>query len=141
LSATIDSRIVEMKFDNTQFEAGVKKSLSSLDALNKGLKLDGAAKGLQQVDAAAKRFSLAHIGQGVDQIQQKFSAMSVVAIAALGTIASKATSVGLNIAKSFTIKPLHEGLQEYETNLNSIQTILSNTQAAGTNLKDVNGAL
>lgn len=139
--SSIDTRVVEMKFDNAQFEAGIKSSLSSLDALNKGLKLDGAAKGLNDVSAASKRFSLANIAKGVDSIAQKFSAMSVIGITALSTLTNKAVNAGLNIAKSLTIAPVMDGMREYETNLNAIQTILANTQAAGTTLKDVNGAL
>ena len=45
MSTTIDERVVEMRFDNRQFEAGVKTSLSTLDKLKEGLDLDGAAKG------------------------------------------------------------------------------------------------
>ena len=141
MSSSIDTRIVEMKFDNTQFEQGVRQTLSSLDALNKGLKLEGAAKGLQDVSAASKGFTLQHIADGVDSIKSKFSAMSVVAITALSNITNKAIAAGTNIAKSLTVAPIKQGLEEYETNLNAIQTILANTQSAGTGLKDVNKAL
>lgn len=139
--SSIDERAVHMKFDNAQFEAGVKTTLGSLDALNKGLKLEGATKGLSDLNAAGKKVDLNHISRAVDDIANRFKAMSVIAITALSTIAHQALVAGGNIVKSLTIDPITSGLREYETNLNAIQTILANTQAAGTNLKQVNAAL
>ena len=137
----IDTRIVEMKMDNSQFQQGVAQTLSSMEKLNAGMKMEGATKGFANLASAAKGVSLDHIASGVDAISSKFSAMSVIAVTALATIANKAVNVGLSMAKSFTIAPLKDGLAEYELKLNSVQTILANTQAAGTNLKDVNATL
>ena len=139
--SSIDQRIVEMKFDNAQFERGIKTTLGSLEALNKGLKLDGATKGLNDIGTASKNLSLAHIGESVDNISNRFKAMSVIAITALSTIAHQAVIAGGQLLKSLSVKPINEGLKEYETNLNSIQTILSNTSAKGTTLDQVNEAL
>lgn len=139
--STIDERIVSMKFNNTQFEQGIKTTLSSLEALNKGLKLEGAAKGLSDVSAAASKFSLAHISEAVDGIANKFSAMGVIAITTLANITNRAIAAGTQMVKSLTIDPVMAGLREYETNLNSIQTILSNTQWENKSLEDVNKAL
>lgn len=139
--STIEERVVEMKFENKQFEAGVKQTLLSLEALNKGLKLEGATKGLTDLNAAGKNVSLSHIEQGVTAVADRFKAMSVIAITALTTIAHQAVVTGEQLVKSLTIDPLKTGLAEYETNLNSIQTILSNTQWQNTGLKDVTNAL
>ena len=50
MSATIDERVVEMRFDNKQFEDGVQTSMSTLERLRKSLNLEGATKGLEAVD-------------------------------------------------------------------------------------------
>jgi len=139
--STIETRVTQIKFDNAQFEAAIRKTLSSLEALDQKLKLAQGTKGLNDVNAAAKRVQLDHIGQSVDRIAGRFSTMSVAAIAALGTIASRATIAGAQMVKSLTISPIKQGLQEYETQLNSIQTILANTAHEGTNLQQVNAAL
>jgi tape measure domain-containing protein len=139
--SSIDERVVHMKFDNAQFEAGIKTTLTSLEALNKGLQLQGATKGLSDLSSAAKNVNLSHIGQAVDDISNRFKALSVIAISALASITTQALHAGASIISSLTIDPIKQGLQEYETNLNAIQTILANTQAAGTNLKQVNAAL
>lgn len=139
--STVDSKIVEIKFDNAQFKSAIRETLSQLLAFEKSLKLDGATKGLDDVNKAASKFNLGHISDTVDKISGRFSAMSVVAITALSSITTKALTAGSALVKSFTIAPIRDGLQEYETQLNSIQTILSNTASAGTTLKDVNATL
>jgi tape measure domain-containing protein len=130
-----------MQFNNAQFEQGIKQTLASLEALQKSLKLDNATKGLSDVSAAAQHVQLGHISSAVDGISDRFKAMSVVAITALATIAHEAVAAGLTFAKSFTVGPLVQGLQEYQTNINSIQTILSNTRWQNTGLDQVNAAL
>jgi tape measure domain-containing protein len=139
--SNIETEVVKMIFDNAQFEAAIRKTLASLSSLNKGLTLTGATKGLDDVSKAAGKFNLGHIADSVDKISSRFSAMSVVAITALSNITSRAIAAGAAFVKSFTIAPITDGLSEYETQLNSIQTILSNTASAGTTLKDVNKTL
>lgn len=139
--SSIETRIVQMVFDNAKFEAAVRKTLSSLDTLDSKLKMEGASKGLEEASKAASKFSLAGMAQNVDNVAHRFSAMGVAAAAALATIASRATIAGAQLVKSFTLGPITDGLHEYETQLNSVQTILSNTAAAGTTLNQVNAAL
>lgn len=139
--SSIDERIVRLMLDNSEFERNVKTSLSSMAQLSKGLQLAGAARGLNDVSAASKRVSFSGITQGLDTVRNKFSAMSVVAVTALATITNKAVNAGTALVKSLTVDPIKAGLNEYQTKLNSIQTILANTQAAGTNLKQVTAAL
>jgi tape measure domain-containing protein len=139
--ATIDDKIVAMSFENKKFESGVSQSLSSIDKLKAALKFDGAAKGLHDIDAAGKRIDLGHIGRGVDAIRQRLNALSVAALAVFATIATKAAATGARLVKAFTLDPLKAGFSEYTTNLNAVQTILANTQAAGVGLKEVNKAL
>src|SRR6187551_1666398 len=107
--SAIETRVTQIKFDNAQFEAAIRKTLSSLEALDQKLKLAQGTKGLNDVNAAAKRVQLDHIGQSVDRIAGRFSTMSVAAIAALGTIASRATIAGAQMVKSLTISPIKQG--------------------------------
>lgn len=140
--SSIDERVVEMKFDNSQFESGVKTTLSSLTNLKNALKMEGASSGLSSLSSAAANIpGLSQLANGVEAIGGKFKAMSVVAISALATISSKAVQVGLDLVKKFTIEPIMEGLSNYETKINAIQTILANTQAQGTTLTQITGAL
>ena len=57
MSTTIDQRVVEMRFDNKHFESNVATTMSTLDKLKQKLHLDGATKGLENVNAAGCPFS------------------------------------------------------------------------------------
>lgn len=142
--SSIDTRVVEMKFDNDEFQRRSADTLKSLDSLNKGLKLDGATKGLHDIGAAGKGTAdgIGHLASAVESIGNKFKATSVVAITALATIAHQAIATGTQLIKSLTIAPIMDGFREYETNLNSIQTIMANTGLEGASgLKRVTDAL
>jgi hypothetical protein len=139
--SNIDERVVEMQFDNKQFEEGVKSTLATLDALNKALKLEGATKGLENVSAAAGRFSLGGIGAGVETIAGKFKNLGIVGVTALANITTQAVMTGERMLKSLTLEHLSDGLHVYETKINAIQTILANTATEGTKLPQVTAAL
>lgn len=141
MSNVIDNRVVEMKFDNKDFETNVKTSLSTLDKLKQGLKLDGATKGLENLGTATKGFDLSGIGSAVESISSKFSALGVMGATVLMDITRSAINAGKRVVSALTIDPVKTGLQEYETQINAIQTILANTAHNGTTLDEVNEAL
>lgn len=141
MSDKIDERVVAMKFQNGQFEKGVADSLKSLDQLKKGMNMDGAKKGLDDLARAAAGFNLLPLGKVTDGISAGFVAMATLGVTALQRIASAAITTGTQMVKALTVDPINAGLKEYETNLNAIQTILANTQSKGTTLDNVNDAL
>lgn len=149
MSNTIDERVVEMRFDNSDFEKNVQTSLSTLDKLKKGLNLESSAKGLNDVNAAASKLNFDPMKDGLEAVKVKFSALEVIALTALTNITNKAVDAGLSLAKSLTIEPVFTGFQEYETQINSVQTIMANTSKAfreagkseSQQLQEVNNAL
>ena len=141
MSTTIDNRVVEMQFDNKNFESNVKTTLGTLDKLKQSLNLSGASKGLENVSAAAKKCDLAPMGSAIETVRYKFSALEVMAVTALANITNSAVNAGKRIASALTIAPIKSGLQEYETQINAVQTILANTQSKGTTIDQVNAAL
>lgn len=141
MSTTIDQRVVEMRFDNKQFEANVKTSMSTLDKLKQSLNLTGASKGLENVSAAAKNCDMSGLSSAVQTVQAKFSALEVIAVTALANITNSAINAGKQLVSSLTIDPIKLGFQEYETQINAVQTILANTSSKGTTLEQVNSAL
>ena len=135
--SSIDEKVVSAKFNNASFEANAKQTLGTLSALAKGFKLDNASKGLDAVSAAAKNANLGTLASAVDGLASKFSALSVMGVTALATIANKAVNAGLAMANSLTLQPIKAGFDEYELKMGSIQTILSNTARYGTKLPEV----
>jgi hypothetical protein len=130
-----DERIVKMRFENEQFERGVKETLESLGRLKKGLDLDGAAKGLNNLESAGRSFSLGGIGAGVDQIASRFSTLGIIGVTALQNITNSAINAGKRIVSALTIDPVTTGFNEYELKMGSIQTIMAST---GEDLETVN---
>lgn len=141
MSTTIDERVVEMRFDNNQFESNVQTSLSTLDRLKKSLNLSGAAKGFDEIDSASKKVNMNGLANAVESVRLKFSALEVMAVTALANITNSALNAGKRIVSALTIDPIKTGFQEYETQIGAVQTILANTQHEGTNLQQVNRAL
>lgn len=141
MSTTVDSRVVEMKFDNRHFESNVSTTMSTLDKLKQRLNLTGASKGLENVGAAAKNIKLGGLGSAAETVGLKFNAMYTMADQALRNITNRVQQTAENMIKAFTIDPVKTGFQEYETQINAVQTILANTQSKGTTLEDVNAAL
>ena len=141
MSKTVDERVVSMQFDNKNFEKNVQTSMSTLDKLKQSLNLSGASKGLGNVEAAARRCDLTPLGKAVESVKLKFSALEVMAVTALSNITNSAVNAGKRMVAALTIDPVKMGFQEYETQINAVQTILSNTRSKGTTLDDVNQAL
>ena len=94
MSRTIDERVVEMKFDNKQFETNVRTSMSTLEKLKDSLNMRGAAKSFEELDKASKKVDMAGLGSAVESVRLKFSALQVVAITALQNIRNSAISAG-----------------------------------------------
>lgn len=141
MSKVVDERVVQMQFDNSQFERNVSTSMSTLDKLKRSLNLSGAAKGLSDVGNAVKNISLNGLGSAVDTVRTKFSALQVMGVTALANITNSAVNAGKRIVNALTLEPVMSGFQEYETQINAVQTILANTKSKGSTLDDVNKAL
>lgn len=141
MSATIDEKVVEMRFDGRDFERNAKESISTLERLKQSLKLDGAAKGFENVGAAANRFSLNGLTSAADAVVVKFSYMQMAIASQFNKIVDSAVTTGKRVISAFTTEPIKTGFQEYETQINAVQTILANTSSKGTTIDDVNVAL
>lgn len=140
MSSTVDNRVVEMGFNNQQFEKGVKQSTDSLDGLKKSLDLTEAARGIDDLSKAGQNIKLGHIAEGVQSVQNRFSALGIVGMTVLMNLANSAVEYGKKIVKGM-IDPIKMGFEEYEVQMNAIQTVLANTEKAGTTLDDVSAAL
>lgn len=141
MSREIDERVVSMEFDNKNFESNVRNSMSTLEKLKQALNFKGASKGLEAVERASSKVNFSGITNAVDQIGIRFNSMQVIATTALANITNAAVNAGRSMLNSFTLQPITSGFQEYETQIGSIQTILSNTRWQNTSLDQVNSAL
>ena len=142
--SSIDKRIVQMQFDNQGFEKGVSTTMNSLKRLNESLKMKGADNGLSNVQNGINKLTSLGMGalsSGVDAVSGRFNALGIVAATALMNITNQAIATGKRITNALTIQPIMDGFNEYETKMNAITTILTNTASKGTTLDDVKAAL
>ena len=137
----IDERVVEMQFNNAQFENGIKQTTDSLDKLKKGLELKDASKGFSDLDSASKKVNLSSIGSGVDNLVSQFSLLGGVGVAAMLNIGNAVVNAAKQFSNTFVTGPILDGFAEYETKMGSIQTIMANTARHGTTLETVNKEL
>lgn len=135
MSKEIDERIVQMHFNNEQFEKGVKTTIESLSNLKKSLKLENVTSGFDSISNAARNVSLLAIEEGIDAVNNRFSALQVMARTALEDITHKAVNAGQQMVKSLTIDQVTTGFQKYEEKTASVQTLMN---ATGKSVDEVN---
>ena len=85
MTTVIDERVVEMRFNNADFEKNVAQSMNTLDSLKKALNFD-SAKSLEELGKASKGFSLSGITETITQATSKFSALEIAGITAIAKI-------------------------------------------------------
>ena len=124
--SSIDKRIVEMQFDNKQFENGIQTSLRSLGELRKGLKLDSMDNGFKK------------IGESLETISSKFTFFGRISMQVMDRLAAKVVNVGENLVRQLSVGQISRGWTKYEEKTASVQTIIN---ATGKDINTVNGYL
>ena len=137
MSTTIDEKVVEMRFDNKQFESNVATSMSTLKKLKQKLNLSGASKGLEEINSAAKRVDMSGLGGAVDSVKARFSALDVVAVTALANITNSAVNAGKRLVASLSVDQVAAGWQKFSDKTTSVATLV----AQGNAIEDVNDQL
>ena len=137
MSKQVEEQVVSIQFDNKNFEKNVSKSMSTLDKLKEKLKFQGVEQGFNNISKNAKNVDLSPMSSSIDALKVKFSALDVVAMTALNNIVNTAIDASKRIVNALTLEPVITGFSEYETKINSVQTILANTANKGTQLSDV----
>ena len=138
MSTTIENKVVEMSFNNSDFEKNAQKSIDTTEKLKKSLDFSGAGKGLDELGNAAKNVNIGVIGTACEAVGQQFNAMKSLAVFALYDIYNMATRTANQLVQTFAIQPVGDGFAEYELKMGSVQTIMAST---GASLQEVNGYL
>ena len=138
MSKQVEHVVVEMQFNNAQFEKGTKETMSTLDKLKEKLKFESIQNGLSKVSAEVKKVDMSPLSNAVEQTSTKFTMLEAIALGALTNIGSAISNKLMNVLREFTIAPIMDGFSEYELKMNSVQTIMSGT---GENIDVVNGYL
>lgn len=129
MSESIDRRVVEMRFDNKDFEQNVNTTMTVLDKLKEKLSFKGAGDKFE---------SASGLGSAIDGVKSRFSALEIIGTTALINLTNSAVNLGKQMAKSLTVDQVRAGFAEYELKMGSIQTIMAST---GKDIGTVNGYL
>ena len=138
MSNTVDERVVRMQFDNTQFEQNVQTSIGTLGNLKQALNFGNTSKPLEGLNDAIKNNKIPILGDAVDAVSSRFSALEIIGMTAIANITNSVVNKLKSALDAVTMQPLRDGFKEYETQMDSVQTIMANT---GKSVGEVNGSL
>lgn len=138
MSTQVDQRVVEMRFDNEQFEKGSKQTLSTLEKLQEKLQFRGAEKGLVNLSNASRKVDFAEMSGALDTLQVKFSALDVVVMTVLTRITNQVISTGEALVKNLSLDQVMSGWTKYAEKTGNVQTIMN---ATGKSIGQVNSYL
>lgn len=132
MSANVDERIVQMQFDNEQFERKAQNTITTLNSLNEALKLPTGNSGMEKLQATSRTIDFAKLNEAIELVNYRFSNLGIIATNVLNRIVDKAIEAGRKIAEALTIQPIKAGFSEYELQMDSVKRILNSA-------KDENG--
>lgn len=138
MSQTIDNRVVQMEFENKNFEKNASKTIKTLDKLDEALKFKNGAKTFQDVEEAAAKVNFQPLLSAVDEVKDRFNILDKAVNWAVKNVVDSMMNMGKQMLKSLTIDPITTGYSKYEEKISSVQTLLNST---GLSLDEVNGYL
>lgn len=142
MAKNVEKRIVQMEFDNKNFERNANQSMSTLERLKRHLEFKGAEKGFENIKRASENLKLdTRIGGSLEKVKVGFSAMGVVGATVLSNLTTSAMNLGSKLVSALTIDPIKMGFSEYEMQINAIKTIMANTKFKGTTMDQITSAL
>ena len=118
MSNSIDERVVEMQFDNKQFNSGIASTVKALGDLKRNLKFENSVKSINGLEKAVNKINLSTLEQNVQAISNRFSTLGVVATTALANISNSAINAGKQLVSALSLEPLKSGFAEYELQMN-----------------------
>lgn len=125
MAKTIDQRVVEMQFDNKNFEKNVSQSMSTLEKLKEKLNFRGASKAMDELNNSMKGINTSPISSALDKVGGGFSALEQIAIGSLRKIGEQAVATGEKLIKSLTTDNIAAGWQKFGDKTTSVATLVA----------------
>ena len=128
MSTTIDQKVVEMRFDNRNFEKNVATTMSTLDRFKQKLKFSESSKGLEELERASRKLTFNPMSKGIEEVTARFKVMDIAAFTAINRITNSVIDFSKKTAKTLLgINSLKDGFDEYSLTMNTIQTLINST--------------
>ena len=126
----VEERVVQMQFDNAQFEARAQNTISTLNSLTAALQLPSSSKGLDEIQSKVRNVDFSRLSDAIDTVNYRFSTLGIVATNVLTRITNSILDTARNLVTSITTKPMMDGFSEYEEKMDSIKRILNSAKDA-----------
>lgn len=127
MATTIDQKVVEMRFDNRDFEKNTRQTMSTLEKLKEKLHFKGASDGLEEISKAARKVDMNGLADGIQTVSAKFSAMEVIGTTALVNITNSAVNAGKRLVSSISFDQIASGWNKMGQQMSSMQTLKNST--------------
>ena len=127
MATTIDQKVVEMRFDNRDFEKNTRQTMSTLEKLKEKLHFKGASDGLEEISKAARKVDMNGLAEGIQTVSAKFSAMEVIGTTALVNITNSAVNAGKRLVSSISFDQIASGWNKMGQQMSSMQTLMNST--------------
>jgi tape measure domain-containing protein len=145
MSKKVDERVVEMRFENGQFEKGVAQSTESLNKLKESLNLEGAAKGLENVNSAAKNTSgIESLAASLEKVEHRFSTMGIVGKRVIENLTDSAMRLANRAIRFLTSGIIQGGINRAKNLENAhfqLQGLLKDEEAVSAVMKNVSDSV
>lgn len=135
MSRTVESKVVEMKFDNSNFEKNVQTSLSTLAKLKEGLQFSKVKNSFSAISDAAGKLDFSGLMVATETVTTKFSALEAIALGALTRIGQRAIDAGINLVKGMSVDNIMDGYTKLGQKNSSVQTLMNST---GKSMDEIN---
>ena len=120
----VDSKVVEMSFDNSNFESNAKESISTIEKLKQALNFTNSTKGLEDINSSVKNIKFDSLNAGIDSVKASFGALDSISHGFFTRLGNDIYDKSMEMVKLFTTGPINDGFKEFELKMGSIQTIL-----------------
>ena len=122
MSREVDERIVEMQFDNRQFERGVSQTISSLDRLTDALRFEGVGDSVRGIQNGINRLDFSPISNGVSALEGTLTSLTGrIKLEVFDRLANYAVDTGEKVLNALTLKGARAGFAEYETQQGTLE--------------------
>jgi tape measure domain-containing protein len=144
MSKQVDERIVSMQFNNKQFEANVKTSMSTIQKLKQSLNFKDSGKSLENLSKAANEVKFDKLLSGVETLEKRFSAMGIVGMRVIENLTDSAMQM-VTKTKNLITSTIKQGGISRATNIENarfqLQGLLKDDEAVAAVMKNVSDSV
>ena len=130
MAGNVDNRVVQMSFENRQFERNIARSKKSLDELKKSMNFDETSKGLDKFSQGLNKLSFSSLETNIQKLTDKFTGLGTASELIISQVRRHIESAAAKLSgfiDSMTTAQVSAGMSKYEMLNKSVQTIKAAT--------------